>query len=388
MSTGLGFFPYEAMNYKAAQGCLDRRARQGWELVHVYLGCIARFRRAEKPSHFVDLDNRTDCSDTDPGYLQLCADAGWELVQNVRGMLLFRAAEGASPAPIQTDSGMEWERFWKKYRPRVWHILLLLAAIALVVWARSLPSTENLAAAPASLYILIQAPLWLCIVVYIILYLGHSWWYLARCRRSGQVEKPGAIATVVDSLNRLYLPLFCACALLGFLSQTNLGKTVGLSLSPLSGEDTATVETCREWPVVVSVDLGLPGDGFSRYLDGFRSPLMEYLDYDEITHDSEGVSHCLTTERYDCVNEGLAKWAINLRRDETRKGKFIWGELGWEKVETGPGLVFDECYAARDGSYLLFRQGKVVALVGCTELDLTTQQSVDAIRARILDEGV
>lgn len=387
MNTGFGFFPYEAMNYKAAQAYLDRKAQRGWELMHVYLGCAARFRQAERPSHFVDLDNRTDYSDTDPDYLQLCADAGWELVQNLRGMLLFRAAPGKSPAPIQTDGEIEWERFWKKYRPRAWYILLCAAVIALLVWARSMPSTENLAALPASFFFLLYLPCLMLLVVYYILYLAHSVWYLSRCRRSGQVEKPGAIATVVDSLNRLYLPLFCTCALLGFLGHANLGKTVDLSLSPFGEENTATVEACHEWPVVMSVDLGLPSDDFSRYLDGSRSPLMDYLEYDEITHSSGEVSHLLTTERYDCFNEALARWAINRRRDETRDGKFIWGELDWQEIEAGPCLVFDECYAARDGSYLLFRQGKVVALVGCTELDLTTQQAVDAIRARILDEG-
>ena len=32
MGGAWGFFPYEAMDYKAAQACLDRRAAAGWVL--------------------------------------------------------------------------------------------------------------------------------------------------------------------------------------------------------------------------------------------------------------------------------------------------------------------------------------------------------------------
>ena len=95
MNTEFRFFPYEAMNYKAAQAWLDRKAAQGWGLARIYLGCIARLQRAEQPSHFVDLDIRSGFDgDTDADYLQLCSDAGWELVQSLRGMLLFRSAPG------------------------------------------------------------------------------------------------------------------------------------------------------------------------------------------------------------------------------------------------------------------------------------------------------
>ena len=32
MGGAWGFFPYEAMDYKAAQACLDRRAAAGWHI--------------------------------------------------------------------------------------------------------------------------------------------------------------------------------------------------------------------------------------------------------------------------------------------------------------------------------------------------------------------
>ena len=111
MGGAWGFFPYEAMDYKAAQACLDRRAAAGWVLKKVHLNVLARFEPCEGRSHFVDLDLRRTLDETDPDYLQLCADAGWEKVQSLRGMLLFRSRPGTHPAPIQSDPGMEWERF-------------------------------------------------------------------------------------------------------------------------------------------------------------------------------------------------------------------------------------------------------------------------------------
>ena len=36
----LGFFPYRALHYKAAQAYLDKKAEQGLALQKVYLGCI------------------------------------------------------------------------------------------------------------------------------------------------------------------------------------------------------------------------------------------------------------------------------------------------------------------------------------------------------------
>ena len=78
----------------------------------------------------------------------------------------------------------------------------------------------------------------------------------------------------------------------------------------------------------------------------------------------------------ESISELLAQ-----RREETRNGSFLWGELEWEDA---PGLGFDESCVCRGGSYLLFRQGRVVALVGCSGLDLTAPQHLAAVRSRVL----
>lgn len=384
MNTKLGFFPYEAMNYKAAQRWLDRKARRGWALSRVYLGCIAHLQRQERPSHFVDLDIRNDYGDTDGDYLQLCSDAGWELVQNLRGMLLFRAAPGKSPAPIQTDGEIEWERFWEKYRPRVWLTLLYLLCFGLLAAILLLPSRLSFTAALALNSSLIYALYLVLAVVCAVLDWGHSRWYLARCRRSCQVEDPGPAATLRDSLLRLRNPLLCLCLLFTVAGFFGFGQTVNLNWYPMNEEHTATVEACRNWPVVMASDLGLPDSEDSRHLEGFRSILMDFLEYRELT-DGEGPDvpfHALTTERYDCFCEALARWAVGQRRRETQNGAFLWGRLDWEPA---PGLGFDESYTCGGGAYLLLREGNVVALVGCTGLDLTSEQGLAAVRERVLN---
>ena len=383
MKMRLGFFPYEAINYKAAQAWLDRRAERGWALKRVWLGCVALLQRAEGTSHFVDLDMRSGFDeDMDGDYLQLCADAGWELVQNLRGMLLFRSAPGKSPVPIQTDGGIEWERFWEKYRPRFRNILVTLLCLGLLAVVLALPSRRNFTAMPALNSGLLYALYVVLMLVYIALDWVHSRWYLARCRRSGRVEDPGPVSAFVDGLNHLRIPLLCLWLLFTVLEPFT-GRTVDLNWYPMNEEYTATVEACRGWPVVMASDLGLPDSEDSRRLEGFCSPLMDFLEYSELTdgEDPGAPLHILTTERYDCLSEPLAKWAVRRRREETRKGAFLWGELEWEPA---PGLGFDECYTCRDGAYLLSRQGRTVVLAGCSGADLTAERSLTAVRERVL----
>ena len=385
MNTKFGFFPYEAMNYKSAQAQLDRRAAQGWELRHIYLGCIARFRRADRPAHFVDLDIRGTMDEgADPDYLQLCADAGWELVQTLRGMLLFRTAAGRSPAPIQTDGELEWERFWEKYRPRLWTTLLVLFCVGVTaLLLMTFPTRWNIPAMLATglglLYLLYLASA----ILYVLAQSLHSRWYLAKCRRASRVEDPGPLATALDSLDRLQTPLLLLILFFTFAQPLGFGKTVDLEWYPMNGEYTATVEACRAWPVVTASDLGLPDSEDSRRLEGSRSVFMDFLSYSELTggEGPDSPLHILTTERYDCLSGSLAKWVVSQRRKETQNGSFLWGDLDWEPA---PGLGFDESYTCRDNTYLLFRQGKVAALVGCDGLDLTAPRNLDAVRARIL----
>lgn len=393
MSVSFGFFPYEAMHYKAAQAYLDRKAQKGWMLKHIYLGAIARFEEAEKPRHFVDLDlTRSDFDGTDEAYLQLCEDAGWEAVQEVRGMLIFRALPGRGPAPIQSDSEMEWDRFWKKYARKnlITSALVTLAAMGLLALVLRLPSSgagRSLAVGVASNSFLFYLLAFGLALLSLLLSLVGVPLYLFRCRRSSQVEAPNRVwAWLQDTPFRLYIPLYLLAACIAMAELFGLGKTVDLSWSPMYEGNTATVEACREYPVLLADDLGLIVPGTSqyntRYLDGHRGLLADYLSYSELLDhaDEEGAFYVLTTERYDCAGTALARWVLDIRREETRNGTFLWGELDWEPADL-PG--FEESYTCRGNSYLLLRRGKVVTLVGCTGVNLTAPENFRIVCERL-----
>ena len=76
MNWKLGYFPFCAVDYRAAQAWLDRQGAMGWRLKGIHLGCIARFKRSgqERVRHCVDLHREVDGVWDDDEYLRLCAD--------------------------------------------------------------------------------------------------------------------------------------------------------------------------------------------------------------------------------------------------------------------------------------------------------------------------
>lgn len=388
----LGFFPYRALHYKAAQAYLDKKAAQGLALQKIYLGCIALFQKSGSPKHFVDLNiirpnERGAYGDVDPDYLELCTDAGWELVRELRGMLLFRAAQGKDPVPIQTDREIEWDRFWATNRPKLVEALVLLGALALLagVLLLSPPNSWELTHLLLSNVSLLVTLYWALTLVFSLLNSLEYRLYLARCKKTDQVEQPGKLATVVDAFEQLRkwigLPLIAL-----ILVNIVLPPAVQLRSNIFEEEKTATVVACGEYPTVRAYDLGLSddlGDNYSRYLTGLHSLLCEYYNYDEMCLDSPGGAvSILVTEYYHCAWEPLAKWTFDRRATETRNGAFLWRNLEWEDA---PGLGFDESYTYDEGSYLLLREGNVVAMVGHvgSGVDLTTPKNLQIIRQRL-----
>lgn len=391
MNGSFGFFPYEAMDYKAAQDYLDRKSAAGWALKRVYLRFLARFEPGEGRGHFVDLALGSGFgSDVDPGddYLQLCADAGWEYIQFFNGMWLFRSLPGSHPVPLQTDKGMEQERFWKKYvlKSALVTVLALVPALALLLFLFLGPVRTNSSLLPvlASCSALVYLLAGVLLVLSLFWGLGATVVYFLRCRRSEGLVLPGRRSARARGALPLAANLLVLCAAaLAFAEMAGLGRTADLSLNPFSqSPPTATVEACRAYPVVMGMDLGLDSAGSeSRYLDGHRGPLAGCLSYSELLDGEEGAFHSLTVERYDCAWPFLARWAAETRAAETaQRGVFLSPALEWHAA---PELGFDQCWVAADGAYLLLRQGNVTALVGCTGLDLTTAEHLAAVRARL-----
>lgn len=377
-----GFFPFDAMDYKAAQAYLDKKAEQGWILDKLYLKRFARFIPAEGRYHSVDLDLTHAIDDgPDTDYLRLCEDAGWELVANIRSMLVFRSQSGKRPVPLQTDAELEAEQFWKKHVRKnglfVLVTLLVLVPLMLLLFSipnRSVSVTELLCSNAA----LLGIPYLLFAAVSLLWTLYRTAAIYIRFRRTREIAKQNhAGAWVIGLLSFLTGVLLVAWYILSLAEGISLGKVVDVAWSTIRDEYTATPELCQSYPVITAADLGLPYSEDSRYLDGRRALLAERLDYSEITDDPH---HILTTERYECASERVARWMFDARRGETARGSgFLWGELEWGEVTSD--YEFDQICFARDRSYLLAREDDVVVLVGASELDLTDH--LDTIRGRL-----
>ena len=380
-----GFFPFDAMDYKAAQSYLDKKAAQGWVIEHLYCKWFARFVPAEGRYHCVDLDTpHVFDDDLDWNYVEFCEDAGWELVTNVRSMLVFRSKLGQHPAPLQTDSALEAEKFWKKYVRRnfLLELVCLLFLVGLIALFASLPNPSvSITEALCSNAAMLGVPFVLFAAVSILWTMYRTIAIYVRFRRTREIgrQKQGG-AWVIGLLHFLAKALIIVWYALYLTEGLFLGKTVDVAWSTISDKYTATPELCQSYPVITAADLGLPYSEDSRYLDGQRSLLVDFLDYSEITDGEKGSSHILTTERYECVNETVAQWMFDARKAETALGSgFLWGELEWGEVTSDHG--FDRICFARDDSYLLALEGDTVILVGASEMDLTDH--LDTIRQRL-----
>ena len=377
-----GFFPFDAMDYKAAQAYLDKKAEDGWVLNRICLRWFAQFTPAEGRCHCVELDLNTDLHiETGDDYLQLCEDAGWELAANLRSMRIFRSKIGQHPAPLQTDSELEAEKFWKKYVRRNFLIelicLLFLAGLIVLLNSLSDPRisvTELLCSNAAVLGI----PYLLIAAILLLRSLYRTAAVYIRFRRTREIGGQKATGPWTAGLISFLMKVLVILWYFLYLTEgLFIGKTVDVAWSHFSNEYTATPELCQSYPVITAADLGLPYSEDSRYLDGRRALLAERLDYSEITHNPH---HILTTERYQCVNETAAEWMFDARKDETARGSgFLWGKLEWGEVTNDYG--FDQICFARDRSYLLALEGDTVVLVGASDLDLSDH--LNTIRERL-----
>lgn len=136
MSGKWKLWTYPVMDIKAAQAELERMDRMGWHLNKVYLGFLAHFVPTEEHSSWwVDWSDQTRWEKED--YVQLCADAGWTLVQQTGYMSIYRAIPGT--LPIQTDGAEEYRRFRREVYRRMWKGWLLAAVLLALLGALLIP---------------------------------------------------------------------------------------------------------------------------------------------------------------------------------------------------------------------------------------------------------
>ena len=379
------FFPFEATDYKAAQAWLDKKAEQGWVLDHIYLRRIARFVPAEGRYHCVELDLNTEWhTETGDDYLQLCEDAGWELVKNNPGLFIFRSKPGQHPVPIQSDETLEAERFWKKLVRKNFLIsltaVLFYAALLVLgfflgerVFAFSRYLCKNSSILLPFLLLFLTAEVLRELIRAIRAYIAF--------RRHGTLPQQNRLTAWVFGIFTIV-----ACALLivwwgwDLAEDLGLNETVNVEWSLYSKEETATLELCQSYPVITAADLGLESSNSSRYLDGRRSIFVNMLNFDDAAYGQDEEFHRLYTDYYKCANDTLAGWLFRSRRTETAHGvDFLWGDLEWGETTSAYG--FDHICFACNNAYLLAQDGNTVILVGATGIDLT--EHLDTIRQRV-----
>ena len=117
-------------DFKAVERYLNEQAAKGWELEEA--GVFAQWKRTERTdlTYCVDLANPKDEKKEHrrEAYLHLCAEGGWELVDLVNQMYIFKSMPGREAIPIQTDPEMEW----KNYKPYFLKRTLLIVFLTLI----------------------------------------------------------------------------------------------------------------------------------------------------------------------------------------------------------------------------------------------------------------
>ena len=374
MKRKLGLFLYEEMDYKAAEDWLNRQAAAGWGLDRIWLNVLAWFRPSGRTDlrYCVDLHRKPDEYALDmEDYYQLCADAGWEYVAQSSGMAIFASSPVARPVPLQTDRKMEERTYWKRaIRPAILgHLLLLglLAALA-ALWGwlqwrgvgRAVKPSEIL----CSTACLFGALGVLCCVIGLLWSIPAGLLHWRRWKRAVEREEPVASSPFwsrfrggVGWLGWLLMEL-CVIFQLVELFIPFLGY---------SGYDVAAHRPeLRERPLAMAEEMGVDPNAVT-YIreEPVWSLLVQGLRYHEDAREEEGYQF-LSCDRYTCVSDGYASLLVRaIRWESGRSGYEAYGLLDFVPVELG----LDESWSARDGSFLLLREGRTVALVGAHILD-------------------
>lgn len=353
--TRLRWFRYTAEDAKAAQAELDELADQGWELAELGI-FTATFRRSEQsrrcwvePARWKSIRRKDEQARTD--YLELCSDAGWDLLDEEAGLFYFQAQPGTQPVPIQTDGSMEWEEILKK---SLWNqaYTFFYLVIYWVAWTAGRyfwdqPRVWELFFSNGAM----TAQLLLLIWVVLELFLGlRVVRYRRKCRKAAESGAPIPVPSRRSARFRGAAPLCYVVLALG----------VGLSLL-MSFSDS---HTSVEGNVIVTAGGPVLGQ------------TAEYRRFSQEEGD-------LWIESYDCNTGWLAGIVCHdLRATEEDEGRLERYLHRHNPVElTQAELGYDQAWTYRwnDGSGLIFRQGNRVVHMESEVLDLTDRSTVSAL---------
>ena len=357
----LRWFHYVQEDAKAAQEELEERASEGWELEELGL-FFARFRRAAaprrcwvEPVRWNSIRRKEEERRAD--FMQLCGEAGWELLEEAGGLWYFRAAGERVPAPIQTDGGLEWESVWKK---ALWergfnllYLALFWGAYFLVnfVWKGFHP-WEMLLSGSAMMLM----GIWCLWVLMGVVRGGHVLRYRRQCRRAAEAGEPFPVPSRRRARLRgcwgvvqaLLLALLLLTALLGAGEETRSGELGGLMRYE-------------------------SGSGFVRHTEYRRLGEEDWLYLDD----------------YDCRYAWLAEAiCADLVADEADERKL---DLHFHAPVTpqSADLGFDAAwrYDAGGRAGLIFRSGRRVVRAEAAGTDFTDENVLAQLREAFASEG-
>lgn len=380
MMLPVSYLNYLAPDAKALEAALNRRAAAGWALQWLF-GGLAFFRRTERTDlrYCVELrtpkGNPDELGESEQDYLDLCEDAGWELVDKTATFRIFASKAGADPLPLQTDSALDYEEHWKaalrEARGNALGFPLLLAIQLLLRqlfpkgvfhWWEIFLSTGSIV-----LLFLLAATL-----VWELGYFAFLGQFRRRCRRAAEagedlpVPRPWA-ARLRGLAEGLWLPLLVLALVLSILPDLE------------SDRINAVTYPGDEYPLVRAEDLGFPSsDG--GYLLWEGTDLLRHGE--SLTYTGTDL---VRSVYYACRWEWLAEAVADslVKEEQDDKAMHFHDPITLAPVELG----FDESwlYDGGDWQSLLFRQGNVVVSVE-GPVDFTAPDILSVILERIDQE--
>lgn len=357
--TCIRWFRYTAEDAKAAQAELDELADEGWELAELGI-FTATFRRAEHPRRcWVEPSRWKSVRRKDEQarayYLELCGDAGWDLLDEAGGLFYFQAQPGTDPSPIQTDGSIEWEQVLKK---SLWDqaYACFYLVIYWVAWAAGQffgeqPRVWEVFFSNGAMVAQLLLLLWVGLELFLGLRVVR---YRRNCRKAAESGAPMPVPGRRAARFRGAAPLCYVVLALG----VGIALLLGMTDSPTSIE----------------------GSG---RLTAQRSILGQSAEYRRFS-EAEGD---LWVESYDC-NTG---WLAALVCDDLRSIEGDQGRLDRYFHRHGPvaltqaELGYDQAwtYSMGDASGLIFRQGNRVVHLEAEKLDLTDSGTVSSLLAEL-----
>lgn len=340
-------FPFLTMDYKAAEVWLNEKAAQGWQYTSdtTLWGYLLRLRRTER----TDLRYCVDISGgkKDKDYRNFLNQAGWGCEGTVRGMDIFSSLPGAAPVPIQTDAGLERQRFGRRYFWSTWLSGLAVTLAAVLFLAGLYVSLVSPSDFP--LFFLSMLSSWwdLLRLALLPIFLASILWeltalplYYFRSRRDGLSAPDSRRAW------RRGVAEFAVSMLIKLIIILNLI----LSFLPDSEYRYSQIERegLRNQPVVTAEEVGLTYAGYAMDRTHTGTILADRWEYLELVDCDSTWSLFLSTTRYHCLWEGLAVQAAQALMEDA---PFTPVDLG-----------FDESWIFRpdppdDYSILVLREG-------------------------------